>query len=316
MDVALPLPPLPVAAGTRRLDPPLLGFVIGAAVPRPRRLGRLVAERRGSRSSPRSASRSARCSRRSSRRGWSARTGSAPPSSPRSPRRSCPASSSPSGSWPDPSPPPSGPDTDAVLGGVYFGLIALVVAELAGAPITLARRLRGRAPGPASRRHVRSAGPWPRRRAAAVTLVVGVVTIAAATGLLAPLRHRARRSWVLTRARGGGTLAACVAASASSAAATKPGPPPRARPRPPPSSTSARSVASGRRPRRTSTRSSTRSRTSPPSPSACSRRSGPPIAEGPDPFADPVTRRAIIAAREAQSPRVAPAAPSRSATGA
>ncbi len=30
---------------------------------------------------------------------------------------------------------------------------------------------------------------------------------------------------------------------------------------------------------------------------------GTPIAEGPDPFADPVTRRAIIAAREARAPR-------------
>ena len=30
---------------------------------------------------------------------------------------------------------------------------------------------------------------------------------------------------------------------------------------------------------------------------------GTPVAEGPDPFADPVTRRAIIAAREARSPR-------------
>ena len=33
MDAALPLPPLPVAAATKRVDPPLLGFVIGAAIP-------------------------------------------------------------------------------------------------------------------------------------------------------------------------------------------------------------------------------------------------------------------------------------------
>ena len=32
---------------------------------------------------------------------------------------------------------------------------------------------------------------------------------------------------------------------------------------------------------------------------------GTPVAEGPDPFADPVTRRAIIAAREARPPRSA-----------
>jgi hypothetical protein len=30
---------------------------------------------------------------------------------------------------------------------------------------------------------------------------------------------------------------------------------------------------------------------------------GTPVAEGPDPFADPIQRRAIIAAREARSPR-------------
>ncbi len=33
MDAALPLPPPPVAVDTRRLDPHLLGFVVGAAVP-------------------------------------------------------------------------------------------------------------------------------------------------------------------------------------------------------------------------------------------------------------------------------------------
>jgi len=33
MDAALPLPPLPVTADTRRVDPPILGFIIGAAIP-------------------------------------------------------------------------------------------------------------------------------------------------------------------------------------------------------------------------------------------------------------------------------------------
>ncbi len=33
MDASLPLPPPPVAVDARRVDPPLLGFVIGAAIP-------------------------------------------------------------------------------------------------------------------------------------------------------------------------------------------------------------------------------------------------------------------------------------------
>ena len=40
------------------------------------------------------------------------------------------------------------------------------------------------------------------------------------------------------------------------------------------------------------------------------RAVGTPVAEGPDPFADPVTRRALIAARPASTRRVAPPAAS------
>ena len=69
---------------------------------------------------------------------------------------------------------------------MYFALIALAVAELGGAPITLpvafvVALLVRRAFGMSERRAIGHVGAL-----AAVTVVVGLVTIAAATGLLVP----------------------------------------------------------------------------------------------------------------------------------
>ncbi len=186
MDVALPLPPLPVAAGTRRLDPPLLGFVIGAAVPA------LVASAAwwlnvpwialvAAVGIPIGALFAAVVAPRMVGTDWVGATLLAALAAPLVPGVVI-AIGFLAGSLAT----AFGTGTDAVLGGVYFGVIALVVAELAGAPITLpvafvVALLVRRAAGMSERRALGHVGAL-----VAVALVVGVFTIAAATGLLAP----------------------------------------------------------------------------------------------------------------------------------
>ena len=186
MDAALPLPPLPVTAGTRRLDPPVLGFVIGAAVPA------LVASAAwwldvpwialvAVVGIPIGALFAAVVAPRMVGAEWVGATLLAALAAPLVPGALI-AVGILAGSFAT----TFGTGPDAILGAVYFGVIALVVAELAGAPITLPVAF-------VVALLVRRAAAMPERRAlvhvgalVAITLVIGVVTIAAATGLLVP----------------------------------------------------------------------------------------------------------------------------------
>ncbi len=108
--------------------------------------------------------------------------------------------------------------------GIVYGFLVLVVAELAGAPVTLpvafvvAFLVR------------RAARMRPERAAFHVGLLVvfalaaGVVTLVATTGAFGAVGAlESIQVHALTTPRCGGTLAACVAAFASSAEATRPG---------------------------------------------------------------------------------------------
>ena len=186
MDAALPLPPLPVAAATKRVDPPLLGFVIGAAIPA------LVASAAwwldvpwialvAVVGIPIGALFAAIVAPRMVGPDWVGATLLAALAAPLVPGALI-AIGLLAGSVAA----ATGSGADAILGGVYFALIALVVAELGGAPITLpvafvVALLVRRAFGMSERRAIGHVGAL-----AAVTVVVGLVTIAAATGLLVP----------------------------------------------------------------------------------------------------------------------------------
>ena len=306
MDAALPLPPLPVAAATKRVDPPILGFVIGAAIPA------LVASAAwwldvpwialvAVVGIPIGALFAAIVAPRMVGPDWVGATLLAALAAPLVPGALI-ALGFLAGSVAT----AFGSGADAILGGVYFALIALVVAELGRRPDHAARRVRRRAAGPASLRHVRAPGPGPRRRAGRGDRRGRPGHDRRGDRPARPLRHRARRSpGTDRRARrryaGGmcrsirqlrrGDEAGPATTGEAEAAALQ----------------YVRKISGFRAPSAKNAEAFQRRRRGDRrhAPSACSRRSGPPIAEGPDPFADPVTRRAIIAAREARSPRSA-----------
>jgi hypothetical protein len=186
MDAALPLPPLPVTAVTRRVNPPLLGFVIGAAVPA------LVASVAwwldvpwvayvAAVGIPIGALFAAVVAPRMVGADWVGATLLAALAAPL-----VPAAVIAIGFLAGSVATAFGTGPDVLLGGVYVAVIALVVGELIGAPITLpvafiVALLIRRAFGMPERRALAHVGAL-----AVVTIAVGLVTIAAATGLLVP----------------------------------------------------------------------------------------------------------------------------------
>ena len=186
MDAALPLPPLPVAATVKRVDPPLLGFVIGAAIPA------LVASAAwwldvpwvafvAVVGIPIGALFAAVVAPRMVGPDWVGATLLTALAAPLVPGALI-ALGVLAGSIAS----AFGSGADAIVGGAYFAVIALAVAELGGAPITLpvafvVALLVRRAFGMPERKALGHVGAL-----AVVTVVIGLVTIAAASGLLVP----------------------------------------------------------------------------------------------------------------------------------